>query len=1452
MKRLITLFSLSTLICIAGVISFSLINCNRDNPFDINSPNYTPGKKPHVNFVDSIISGYLLDTVKIKITWADTALGGIDGAIKKLFIDWDGDGQFSDSLKGLDNDTLIIAKVFSPRSNRIRIKGIDFENYTSDIDSAWLQIKQSTPAITSISSPATVEKGIPFTINLNSTDIGGVINSFHWSVNEDIFSRVSDSGSLTLSFDQIGDKTIKVKVRDNKAIESDPWVISIKVIDPSDTVGPQIAFLSPLNADTVHKSDCLVSLQVTDPSGVGGVTLNDTIAMQQVDLSWRGTVNLGQGENILTAAAIDTKGYKTTSNLKVYYTPSNIDQSPPVVLLLAPVYWTDTVNTESLIVKLLARDESGVAGVSIDSGKMDFDPIDSSYSTIKVLQEGLNKFVVRSVDRKGNTGLDTLLVVWIKDAVDTVPPVITITEPRNLQHIADSVVSIEGTAVDASEISSVQINGIDAVMHYPVWSATCNLKRGYDTLTITATDGSKNQNSSQKSIIVIRNQPPLFTNVPQDTFISLNSSATFSAIATDSDSTLVFSVTRTPITYGTVSPLTSNMSKTSFTYTASNVGIDTFNLFVVDPWGDIDTAKWRVIVLAPLDSMPFFTTDPKTLPDAITELDTCGVTIHAQDPHDKPLIYSISKPAPLGVTIDSQSGKVTWITTTADTGAKTITIQASNGQQTVTLTWHITVFPRNWAPELIFPGNQTINENQTLHLTLKATDLNNDPLEFSFGSTFPDGALLNNNQFLWKPTFSDAGVYRIVFVVKEQNRTPSLSDSQTITVTVNNVNQKPTLSNPGTITGVVNQTMTYAFSATDADGDKIFYSMTNSPKGSALYANKFYWTPSFSSAGTYYVKFIASDTFLSDTVTVAVRINNANGAPVFTSPGNKTISENQLIQLTLAASDPNHDNLIFYLKSSPSGSTLNGNLFSWRPSFTQAGTYTVKFYVRDNVLPPMVDSTTITIFVKNVNAPPVLASPGNKTINENASLAFDLTATDIDNNFLTYGMTNAPQGAALATRSFTWTPSYDQSGTYQITFYVADNASPALQDSQTITVTVKNVNRPPVFTDSSIRSVDENATVSFQLLANDPDGTPVRFFSTNLPAGASITPVGVFTWTPNYTQAGNYQITFIASDSSNAAAILNDTAGITVNVNNVNRPPVFTDSTARTSTENQTLSFELQANDPDANPLRYISTNLPTGATLTLAGAFSWTPIISDTGIYNVRFIVLDSSVATAILSDTATIQITISNNDPVLPVLISPTNNVSAQPKSITLKWNRSPYALGYFLQVAGDIGFSSLFLQDSTLTDTAKTVAGLANSTTYYWRVSALRLGGRSEWTEQWSFSTIPSFPLFITASNGSVTTTPASGPFDSGTVVTLSAVPATGFQFTGWSGNASGTITPTSVFMNEAKTITANFTHTSFKLTVEATTGGTITAPNRYISSRGQLRCCNAYSGQFKSRV
>ncbi len=88
--------------------------------------------------------------------------------------------------------------------------------------------------------------------------------------------------------------------------------------------------------------------------------------------------------------------------------------------------------------------------------------------------------------------------------------------------------------------------------------------------------------------------------------------------------------------------------------------------------------------------------------------------------------------------------------------------------------------------------------------------------------------------------------------------------------------------------------------------------------------------------------------------------------------------------------------------------------------------------------------------------------------------------------------------------------------------------------------------------------------------------------------------------------------------------------------------------------------------------------------------------------------------------------------------------------------------------------------------------------------------------------------SFILTTTASpsaGGTITRSPDVTSYASGTVVTLTAVPAASYTFTGWYGDLSGSTKPATVRMNGAKTVAASFSAPP-TVTPSAGTGGTIT--------------------------
>jgi len=184
-------------------------------------------------------------------------------------------------------------------------------------------------------------------------------------------------------------------------------------------------------------------------------------------------------------------------------------------------------------------------------------------------------------------------------------------------------------------------------------------------------------------------------------------------------------------------------------------------------------------------------------------------------------------------------------------------------------------------------------------------------------------------------------------------------------------------------------------------------------------------------------------------------------------------------------------------------------------------------------------SETTAIPVNNVSRSLDLEAIGDKSVDENSNLSFSVSATDPDGDTITYSVDGLPSGATFTNQTFSWTPGYEQAGTYQATFIANDSQ---VENSETITITVKNVNRVPALSAIGNRSIYVNDSLSFAVSATDPDGDTITYSVDGLPIGATFTNQ-TFSWTPSQSQVGSYKITFSTSDSQ-----LQDSETITMTV----------------------------------------------------------------------------------------------------------------------------------------------------------------------------------------------------------------------------------------------------------------------------------------------------------------
>src|SRR5262249_27515951 len=152
-----------------------------------------------------------------------------------------------------------------------------------------------------------------------------------------------------------------------------------------------------------------------------------------------------------------------------------------------------------------------------------------------------------------------------------------------------------------------------------------------------------------------------------------------------------------------------------------------------------------------------------------------------------------------------------------------------------------------------------------------------------------------------------------------------------------------------------------------------------------------------------------------------------------------------------------------------------------------------------------------------------------------------------------------------------------------------------------------NVNAPPVFDPLDNWRIAEGQEVKFTAFALDPDNPnfvlptrlqggglaplqippSVTYTVSGLPLGASVdTATAVFDWVPGFTQAGDYAVTFTATDDGNGTGVpLTSSTLVHISVLNVNRPPVITPTGNVTVARGQTLDVPVTVTDPDGNPI---------------------------------------------------------------------------------------------------------------------------------------------------------------------------------------------------------------------------------------------------------------------------
>jgi YD repeat-containing protein len=632
-----------------------------------------------------------------------------------------------------------------------------------------------------------------------------------------------------------------------------------------------------------------------------------------------------------------------------------------------------------------------------------------------------------------------------------------------------------------------------------------------------------------------------------------------------------------------------------------------------------------------------------------------------------------SRDLPLGATLNPKTGQFVWTPDFDQHGRYEFNVQASDALGASER--HVVINVINVNGPVTFDsslGQFVIYEDQDLTINVTAIDPDHraaasvllsdgtsdsagegSPLVWSH-TTLPAGATFDprTQTFRWHPDSNQAGVHTITFQATDDgDGTGTNSTAQvTLTITVRDANAAPVVDAIADQVLNVGGTLSIPVRVTDVDGGPLFLSVGGLPDF-ATFADHGNGTgtivanPALTDRGNYVITVIATDDGNGDSQVIRIGATKFvlsaladNSPPIMDYVGDRVALVDQTLVVAVRVRDADEDPLEYDADNLPVGATfLPTGIYGvaelrWTPTAQQIGSHTITLHATDSGNGDPNDifsaSRTITLGVRTTDQAPTLPLLATRTIAEDSLLSFNIAGSDPDGDSLIYSATNLPLGAEFdaATSVFRWKPGFSQSGTYQIQISASDGYQAA---TQTQTIVVTNTNQPPRFIAPGALLALENQRLRFTVFAGDlDDDTLVYSIVGALPRGASFdASTQAFAWTPDYDQAGAYEVSFRAADPYGATA----TYTTSIDVLDVNRAPTLPRLSGHVVQVGSTLSLPLAASDPDAGAtLTWSIANLPFGASINpITGQFTWNAQAAQLGEHQLRVTVSDGALST-------------------------------------------------------------------------------------------------------------------------------------------------------------------------------------------------------------------------------
>lgn len=394
----------------------------------------------------------------------------------------------------------------------------------------------------------------------------------------------------------------------------------------------------------------------------------------------------------------------------------------------------------------------------------------------------------------------------------------------------------------------------------------------------------------------------------------------------------------------------------------------------------------------------------------------------------------------------------------------------------------------------------------------------------------------------------------------------------------------------------------------------------------------------------------------NDAPTVKLFKLDANGNPVEINPSGAPVAVSGSVTLQMTGSDSvsGLQQLKAFFGNEPlprvSG-TAASQSYPWDTTKELNGSFSIVVHGLDNAGNEIVQPFA-NFVISNFSAP--VAKAQSVPMNENTTKSITLSADNVDAN-ATYSIQTGPVNGTLSAPTGTppsvnYQPAPGFNGTDSFTFTVSDRG---LDSTARVDITIAGQNDAPSAAPITT-SVGLDSTVYIYPSGSDPEKSAVTFEPTTQPSNGTLNTARIpWRYTPNNNYAGPDGFQYRSFDGT----LYSVPASVSISVvgTPVNFPPTATSKSVST-TQGNSVSFQLEGNDPEGKPVTYSITGQPNKGTLSGQGA-DWTYTPTDplyTGSDSLTYVVSDGVNN----SPTATVSITVSPTS--TPVTNNPPSAVS------------------------------------------------------------------------------------------------------------------------------------------------------------------------------------------------